>query len=175
MRRIAALALPLLLAVFLAVGAVTDDRPADGDELRAQADAVCLDAHSKLSGLDPLDSASHVARSGPQVVAATLDAAHRLLALHENADIRAYAQHLIRQADLTSRLQAAAHAGDRTQALQLIHAITANSRAGRSIGARISPSCGGSTRPTPTSTPTAPSVPTRSSTPARGSAPAVPA
>lgn len=153
----AALALPLLLAGLLAAGAFTDDRPADGDELRARADAVCLRAHDRLAGLDPLDSADHVARSGPQVVATTLDAARRLLALKVNDDIRRYAQHLIRQADLTSRLQDAARSGDRDHAVALIHALTANSRAGKAIGARISPGCGGSTRP-PASTPDPTSV-----------------
>jgi hypothetical protein len=150
----AALALPLLLAGLLAVGAFTDDRPADGDELRARADAVCLRAHDRLAGLDPLDSADNVARSGPQVVATTLDAARRLLALHVTDDIRRYAQHLIRQADLTSRLQDAARAGDRPRAAGLVAQLTANSRAGKAIGARIAPGCGGSTRPAaPATTP----------------------
>ncbi|WP_027008335.1 hypothetical protein [Conexibacter woesei] len=151
---LAALALPLLLGGLLAVGAFTDDRSAAGDELRARADAVCLRAHDRLAGLDPLDSPDTVARSGPQVVAATLDAARRLLALRVNDDIRRYAQHLIRQADLAGRLQDAARAGDRARAVALIRALAANSRAGKAIGARISPGCGGSTRPAaPAATP----------------------
>jgi hypothetical protein len=148
-----AVAVAVLLAGVTAALLATGGGHAGADPARARADALCSTAHDRLAPLPSLVDADSITTAGPQVVAITLDTARRLLALDASAGraraIRGYAQHLIRQAALTARLEAAARAGDRPRVIALVAAITANSRSGRRLGATIAPGCGGIVRPSP--------------------------
>jgi hypothetical protein len=126
-----------------------DGTPAPSAGATARADRLCLAGHAKLAALPPMNDVQGIATAGPQVVAITLQSARDLLAIDAPADqaksIRRYARHLIRQADLTTRLQRAARRYDRAAAIDLINKITANSRLGKRVGRTIAPACGSST------------------------------
>jgi hypothetical protein len=155
------------LAALLVTGAALlhVSTPARADAAAtARADDLCRIALGRLAQLPEMNDAHRIATAAPQVVTITLESARDLLAIDAPAPqadaIRRYARHLIRQADLTTRLQRAARDGDRATAIDLIDALTANSRHAKPIGATIAPACGGSTRGTqqPAAVPASPAV-----------------
>jgi hypothetical protein len=126
------------------------DGSAHADQASARAGALCVAAHGRLSSLPELDDLDAIRRAGPLVVAVTLDTARHLLAIDapdaRGGAIRRYAEHLIRQAELTTELQEAATSGDRKRAGRLVEALRDNSRRGQRVGRQIAPGCAGITR-----------------------------